>query len=119
MDAAFHIASAAALASMLVACGMQPDVDNASGAQAGAEATGLRDDALAEKVRRKLTSGGAPAQSIGVEVTASRGVVSLHGAVESPGARKRLALAAASVGGVKAVDNQLRVYPPGDTASGQ
>jgi osmotically-inducible protein OsmY len=118
MDTAFRIAFAAALTPLLLACSMQPDVENIAAAQPGAQASNVRDDALAERVRRKLSAGGAPAQFIGVEVTAAGGVVSLHGEVDSAAERRRIALAASTVGGVKGVDNRLRVHPPADTATG-
>ena len=68
------------------------------------------DKALADKVKHALAVDSDPGAH-GIEVTATDGTVRLLGTVESTGVRKRFAVTAAGVVGVKALENRLAVDP--------
>jgi len=64
-------------------------------------------DLLAQRVKQALES--ASLHAAGVDVTASSGVISLFGTVDSAEEKRRAATIAAKVDGVKSVENKLVV----------
>jgi glucose/arabinose dehydrogenase len=64
---------------------------------------------LAAKVKQALEAPNAKLPAGGIDVTAADGKVSLWGTVETDQQRRRAALIAGKVDGVKGVDNQLKV----------
>ena len=104
-----QIVGIAAITLLVAACDAQPGLDPEV-AQAISAARIDPDNALAAKVEKALglDSGALP---YGVSVTASDGKVELWGAVDRSSARKRFALIAAGVVGVRAVENHLTVDP--------
>jgi len=93
----------------LAACDAQPGLDPTA-SQEVAFARIDPDAALASKAEKALGADNAPL-AYGVEVTASDGKVDLWGTVDSNAARKRFAVIAAGVVGVRSVENHLRVDP--------
>ena len=70
---------------------------------------GVRDQALAEKVKRSLV--GNDPDPYGIEVVASSGAVQLYGSAYNAHERKRLGVSAAAVVGVRSVENNIVIDP--------
>jgi len=104
-----HIIGFVSILFLLAACDGHPGFEPEIAAQVAA-AQNDPDAALAEKVEKAIGVGNG-SLAYGVEVTATDGKVELWGTVDSTAARKRFALTAAGVVGVRAVQNHIRVDP--------
>jgi osmotically-inducible protein OsmY len=76
--------------------------------QAAEAAKSLDDASLAARVKSKLIAEAGPA-GLAIDVTTTRGVVTLQGTVDAPDVRERAARAASGVDGVRSVENRLVV----------
>ena len=104
-----HIIAIVSIPFLLAACDARPGLEPEIAAQVAAAQIDP-DAALAEKVEKAIGVGYG-SFAYGVEVTATDGKVELWGTVDNTAARKRFALIAAGVVGVKAVVNHISVDP--------